>query len=95
MDHTVTISQLGGQRRLQLMIGANTFIGGKDCLSFRFRGSRRVNYIKITLDPSDTYTVEFGKVGRASYKSVSILSDVYCEDLIPIFEKTTGLYLSL
>lgn len=91
------VSQMGGSGRLVAMIGACNFTGTEKSVSFRFkaRAKNSSNGLKVTLDPSDTYTVEFISVRGASLKIKESLSDIYAEDLIRIFESKTGLYLSL
>lgn len=79
------------------------FVGGKDIRfsgpSAEFRWAARAkngaNFIKITLDPSDTYTVEFWYRRGASMTYKGKFSDQYAEDLKPLFERETALYLSL
>lgn len=91
------LSQMGGTSRLSAMIGANSFVGSDNSVAFRFkaRASNGSNAFRVTLDPSDTYTIEFLSLRGSSRKVKETLSDVYAEDLKPIFEKKTGLYLSL
>lgn len=93
--------QLGG--RALFMLGAQHLtavsraagaLGGKakgPGLGFGIRGSRKVNVIHITLDPSDTYTVSFSK----GVKLMSIHEDIYVDALHKLIEKETGLYTSL
>jgi hypothetical protein len=99
-------AQLG---RLTLaMLGATNFVGDVNSLSFRIKGSKKVNYIKIILTPMDVYTVEFGKIRKvdpmaaismsedeymnASYKVVNKVENVYFDDLHSVIENNTGLY---
>lgn len=92
------LQQLGGQRKLIAFIGAyDIFALEEKGLSFKFKGSRKFNYCKIFLTPMDTYTLIFQKWNwkANSLKNETTFEDVYCEDLIPFFEETTGLYLSL
>ena len=80
------------------MLGAHTLIDHGDALSFKIRGSRKANYVKVILDPSDTYTVEFVKLGRApSFKvtEVASFSMVYADNLHQVIERVTGLYTRL
>jgi len=82
--------------RLSAMVGAYNFLHSADSVMFRFRGCRRANYCKITLDgASDTYSVSFHKVGKLDSKDVAAFGGIYADGLMPAFEKTTGLYLSL
>jgi len=95
-------AQLGGLGRVAAMIGAHSFMVHKEgALSFRFKAKaikvngKSPNYIKITLDPSDTYTVEFGRIHGFDYTAVQTDEGVYCDQLRPLVETTTGLYLSM
>ena len=79
------------------MLGAKDLADHGDALSFKIRGSKKVNYIKVTLDPSDTYNVSFKKVTRRglNVKDVSDHSGIYVDGLKPLIERVTGLYTSL
>jgi hypothetical protein len=89
--------QLGGTRRLTAMVGAKDFVGSPSALTFKFaaRATNGSNCLRVTLDPSDTYTVEFLSVRGTSVKEKAKFSDIYCDGLVDLFESTTGLYLSL
>ena len=94
------LQQLGGQGPLVAMISAKTFLVDESSLSFRFSGKSKngANYAKITLDPNDTYTVRFVKIGRAPQFDVTecgSTSMVYADSLREHFERATGFYLSL
>ena len=95
------LKQLGGGGRLKAMIGAKNFTSHPDglgALSFQFPSPHRgPNRVKITLDPSDTYTMEFGKITSRGmkYQKTKEIEGVYNDQLRSIFEKETGLYLSL
>jgi len=92
----IIAAQMGGIGRLRAMVAASHMADHDNGLSFRFKGSRAANYVKVTLDPDDTYTVEFWKIrGVFSMDKVEELGGVYCDQLIPLFESTTGLYLTL
>jgi len=58
-----------------------------------------INVVRISLDPSDTYTVRFSKqaTARGGYKMATIreISGVYADQLRDIFESVTGLATSL
>lgn len=88
------LSQLGGQGRLIAMTGANNFIALKNGVSFKIK-NRKVNYIKITLNGNDLYDVVFGKIISYNLKVLSEHNDIYNDQLIPLFEKQTGMYLKL
>jgi len=91
------LSQMGGTGRLTGMIGAHTYTGRENGVSFKFkcRAKNGSNMFKVTLDPSDTYTIEFISVRGMSVKVKESLSDIYAEDLVRLFQDKTGLYLSL
>ena len=88
-----------GMGRLKAMVGAKNFVvhDNYSGISFKFanKGAGRPNYIKITLNAADTYNVEFGRVWGMDYKVIEKLEGVYNDQLKELFEKATGLYLSL
>jgi len=101
------LSQIGGNRAL-MMIGATkagAVVVGDNCVTIATKGCRRGNRVKITLDPSDTYTVSLLKQtgGRLSRKTCTVSpvkvvetrSDVYNTNLVAVIEAMTELYLSL
>lgn len=103
---TTILEQMGGTSRLNAMIGANTFVDFstnpeskyyEPSVGFRFkaRAKNKANYIKVVLDPSDTYTVTFCRLHGYNTKEISSVSGIYAEQLIPLFEGETGLYLTL
>lgn len=80
------------------MLGASNYMtenATSNWLSFRVKGSPSINYIKVTLNGLDLYDMEFGKIGRTSYKVVATESNVYADQLKPFIEKHTKLYTSL
>lgn len=91
------LAQLGGSGRLRAMIGASSFMGAAKALTVRFRcrNPRRINTIKVILDPSDTYSVEFWTITSKTMRQVGeVARDVYADSLRQVIESTTGLYLS-
>jgi len=90
------IEQLNGFTALKMFVAAHSFTYTEDSLTFKFKGSKRVNTCTIKLMPSDTYSVTFSQFSPKwlEYKTVESFNDAYCEDLVKIFEETTGLYLS-
>ncbi len=86
------LDQLGGGR-LVAMTGAKGFIGSENALSFKIgRNAKAVNAVRVVLEPSDTYTVQFfGRMGKLKAE----VSDVYVENLCKVFETNTGMYLKL
>jgi hypothetical protein len=92
---TEILHQLGGGR-LQAMTGARNFVGSEDALSFRIpKAKRGINYVRVTLDPADTYTMTFRRIHGMTIKDVCEMSGVYHDQLSAIFEETTGLRTSL
>lgn len=89
------LEQLGG-RRFIVMTGAFGFIGSADHLSFRLKSNpKRITHVKITLDPSDTYTVKFSRLRGVDLKIISLFKGVYADNLQEIFTSATGLYTRL
>jgi len=79
------------------MIGAHTFTGTDNSLTFKFkaRASNGSNCIRVTLTPDDLYKVEFIFIRGTSVKIKNEFEDIYAEDLKGLIERETGLYLSL
>jgi len=93
------LSQLGGGRFIA-MTGAKNLIGDATSLTFRLpKAKDGINAVKITLDPSDTYTVRFFRVGdrRTAYAQTdkSVHADIYADTLQELFTRITGLYTHL
>jgi len=101
----VTLQQLGGSRRLKLMVNGRDFFSENDgqTLYFKFSSCRKASVVKITLNALDLYDIEFIKPGRLNKKTWEMspnkttgeFANVYAEDLKRIFEEFTGLYLSI
>lgn len=91
------LDQMGGARRLQMMIGAKDFVYGPKSISFRWPNKQRSkgNLLKVTLRGDDTYRVEFMNVSGYNAKVVKKHEGVYAEDLVDIFERQTGWYLRM
>jgi hypothetical protein len=90
---TTILSQLGG-RRFIAMTGAKNFVGDASTLMFSVPAGK-VNKVRVTLDASDTYTVEFYKVRGVDVAKRASHSGVYFDQLRAIFEAETGLRTSL
>jgi len=92
------LSQLGG-RRFLVMTGAKNLVGSENSLSFRINSvnydGKRVNVLRVTLDPSDTYTVTASYLRAGKLTTVAERSDVYCDSLQETFTRLTGLHTSL
>jgi hypothetical protein len=94
------LAQLGG-RRFLMMTGARNLTADVNSLKFRLPtrlAKDGINCVKVTLDPSDTYTVTFYKIGRAPKFEVTVVyetNDIYCDSLVELFERKTGVYTHL
>lgn len=91
-------AQLGGAA---VMLGATNFIGGQNdarspYLSFKIgRNDHKVTHIRITLEPTDTYRVEFLRCYRFDCKTLADESMVYADRLRATIEQHTGMRCSL
>jgi hypothetical protein len=102
--HTVPqtiLAQLGGNRFLA-MTGAKHLTGGVQYLSMALPNARymkaKITHLRITLDPSDTYTVEAlhcNMRGKNPIQTIVRECDVYCDNLRKTFTQLTGLETSL
>lgn len=92
---TEILRQLGGRGRVGAMLGVTQFAGDDTSLRVKFkaRGKDGINCFKVTLDPSDTYTVEFFRVWSTDWLDKGKVEDVYCDNLVETIENRTGLYL--
>lgn len=96
-----TIADQIGRRAFQ-MLGAKDLMGDENSLTFKIgRNAQGVTHVRVQLDPSDTYTMQFLKV-RSSKKPpyyerkvLSEASDIYADKLRSIIEMKTGLYTNL
>lgn len=94
------IAQIGSQ--FIPMIGAYSLLHHPEgALSFRFKAKaakvngKSPNWIKITLDPRDTYTVEYGRVHGLQFDILHKDEGVYVDVLRSGIEDTVQLRLSL
>lgn len=90
------LEQLGGTGKLSAMIGARNFVDHGDGVSFKWpaRGNAP-NYCHVELDPSDTYAIAFYRIRGNEPVLLKEFNDIYADQLVQLFERTTGLYLSL
>lgn len=104
--HTI-LEQLGGRQFLALT-GCKNLVGGDRSLSMRLsKNKSKANRMTVTLEPDDTYTVEFvhetmPRLDKATFeyvdgkREVKLLREgVYCDMLQDLFEEATGLYVTL
>lgn len=97
----IILQQMGGNNRLVAMVGANSFTYGsidyngftQPFVSFKFKMNPKMKSLRVIYEEGkDTYVMQF--LGRTG-KVIKEFGDVYCDDLVDIFEETTGLYLRL
>lgn len=90
----IILQQLGGNKFIA-MTGARNFLNLGNGLSFRLPGSgftkQGINYVNITLDPSDTYTIEFRRIRGSKNTIISTHNDIYYDVLQEVFTRVTGL----
>lgn len=93
----IILAQLGGSRRLRVMIGASDMMSTDEgrTLAFKFKASPVANFVRITLTARDTYDVRFAKIRGLKMKEVGEMADVYADTLKRAFESFTKLALSL
>jgi len=84
------VRQFGGFNRLRATIGASVS-ELEDGIQMNFKGSNKANILQVRYDEGrDAYNMKFFK----GFKEIDDMRCIYAEDLIPIFEEMTGLYLS-
>jgi hypothetical protein len=87
------IDQLGG-RKFITMTGAKDIVALESGVSFKLSGTlskNNINYVKVWLDSSDTYTLEFWKYRKMRGDKISEHSMIYHDQLPRIFTAETGL----
>jgi hypothetical protein len=92
-----TLHNLGGRRFIAMTGAHSLLVVDRDTLQFklpRFSGVK-INCVRITLNWRDLYDVEFGRVAKSqgvpTYVMLSRSENVFCEDLVQVFESATGL----
>jgi len=85
--------QIGG--RAFFMMGTRHKLGGPNYLSFDIRGSRVYQKVQVTLEPDDTYKVEFFKFRKYEISRYEEVKGVYVDQLRGVISEHTGLALSL
>ena len=91
------VRQLGGGRKLQMMIGLRQLINEPNGVTLVFPKPKHkgaVNRVRIKYDIGlDLYDMEFIRTHGRSVKVVKEFKSVYAEDLKDRFEDGTGLYI--
>jgi len=87
--------QFGGNQAMAMIGG--TPVADKRALHIRFkaRSTNKANWFIIELNGLDTYDISFIRVWGATRKVIKEYANIYCDQLREIFERETGLYLSL
>lgn len=89
------LAQLGG-RRFIAMTGAREFVAIYSGLRFRLPRARGgINLVRIVLEPSDAYAIEFHASRSTDSKLAHRDAGIYAEDLRRVFTDATGLETSL
>ena len=91
----IILQQLGGQSRLNAMLGLKDVFAVENGVSFKIKVHAAANYVKITLKGLDLYDVEIGKLRGINYNIVKQVSDVYVDGLKSLIEDTCKVRLSL
>lgn len=92
------IQQLGcSTERMKVMIGAHSFLSGEDNLSFKFKSKAKngSNLVIITFLPTDVYKVSFIYLRGMKINVKGQFENIFAENLKSLFERETGLALSL
>ena len=78
------------------MTGAKNLSSTENSLSFRIpRSKNSINYVKITLNSTDLYDVEYGKIYGYNYTIIKTENNIYDDMLVKSFEQNTGLHTKL
>lgn len=91
------IKQLGGDRFCAIT-GASGFVDLDDGLMFSLPQrlcKNKANEVRVTLNDSDTYSVEFFSLRGVKVKPISDHSMVYAEALSTVISEETGLVVCL
>ncbi len=88
------VKQLGNKALFMMGVKKNIMLIDNG-ISFKIRGSRKGNYLTITLNAMDTYDISLHRVSIKGIKEVKRVDGVYNDQMRSIIEKITGLYLSL
>jgi hypothetical protein len=95
------LSQLGGRRRLELMMNAKDFVGDDNSLQFSIPSSttiNKANKVCIKLEADDTYTLKAYRFNKRTLECPQVgetKNNIYVENLHESFTALTGLHLKL
>lgn len=89
------LQQLGGNRFIA-MTGASNLLADNNYLQFKIgKNASKANFVRVTLEPSDTYKMEFIRVHGGKVTVLETYDDVYNNSLQEAFTSYTGMYTSL
>ena len=96
LDHLTHAPEGAGINRVRAALGAHNVRVLEDGVDFRFKGSRKVNYCRITLNGDDLYDVMIGKLalrGRnmGSVTGLELFDGMDAGELSRTFYAYTGL----
>jgi len=93
------LDQLGGRQFLMMIGGKNLVALSSDgglALQFGTGAKNKANRMRVEYDyGSDTYNVEFGKIRKLGWNTVSRHEGIYADMLQELFTAETGFYTSL
>ncbi len=93
---TILNQLAGSQRRLIAAVGAKDFWILDNGITFRImQNAGKVRQVRITLSADDTYCMEFGNIRGLDYKVRKSFEGLHADQLQPVFEQTTELYLTI
>lgn len=85
------LSQLGGNR-FCVFTGVKQLVDIGRGLGVKFARSNGINGMKVMLNGNDLYDIEFTYTHGVKHRVVKAYSDIYCDQLVELFEENTGLY---
>lgn len=98
MDFAQLLAQLGGSRFVAMTGAKNFLTEGPNTLRFNLPSrfaTDGINLVRITLNPTDTYRVEFMRVRNLEVKMIDLYESLFVEDLRRTFTQVTGLDCTL
>lgn len=95
--YEIILDQIGGKTFISFTGAYNILHEGDNTLRFRFRGSDIYDFCSIEYKPTwDLYDMRIGLVdGQGGLKNERVWDSIYFDQLVDIFEQTTGLFTHL
>jgi hypothetical protein len=85
------LQQLGGNQFLA-MAGARNLLYGENALTMKLgRNAQKVTHLRVELDASDTYTVDFYRMRGTAIIAQETVGNVYHDQLRALFTAHTGM----